>query len=110
MRDKETLMKRITAILFFAGFLAAMTACKTKPDCEYDHTGVLEVTNSDEFDAEVRLDGNLLFNLESGETKDVVVGSGEHTIRCFSGAPDPEEVESVVSIVDCETTSFDISY
>lgn len=103
-------MKRFAVIIILVGALFAMPSCKTKPNCEYNHTGFVEVTNSDDATAEVRLDGEKLFDLEPGQTKEATVASGNRTIRCFSGAAEPEELEEVVIITDCETTTFEIVY
>lgn len=106
----DIVMKRFAVIIILVGALFAMPSCKTKPNCEYNHTGFIEVTNSDDATAEVRLDGEKLFDLEPGQTKEATVASGNRTIRCFSGAAEPEELEEVVIITDCETTTFEIVY
>jgi hypothetical protein len=103
-------MKQLISGVFLLALIAGGTACKTKPDCEYDHTGTLEVTNSDNRTSEVRLDGTKLFELQSGEMKEATLNSGEHTIRCFTSGADPAELQETISISDCETTEFEITY
>ena len=103
-------MKRLAVIMISFVAFFALPSCKTKPNCEFNHTGFIEVTNSDDASAEVRVDGEKLFDLEPGQTKEATVASGNRTIRCFSGAAEPEELEEVVIITDCETTAFEIIY
>ncbi|MEA1873593.1 MAG: hypothetical protein U9N51_04060 [Bacteroidota bacterium] len=103
-------MKRIIGLVLIAGFLMGLSACTTKPDCEFNHTGTLKLINLDNTTVEVRIDGDKLFDLAPEEEKDATLASGEQTIRCFSGAAESEELEEIVSIVDCEITEFEIVF
>lgn len=103
-------MKRIVGLIIITGFLMGLAACTTKPDCEFNHTGTLTVINLDNTTAEVRVDGDLLFDVQPGQEKEATLASGERTIRCFSGAAEPQELEETVTIVDCESTEFEIAF
>ncbi|MFO7878911.1 MAG: hypothetical protein ACQES0_08695 [Bacteroidota bacterium] len=104
-------MKQVISVLFIIALVLGGSSCKTKPDCEFDHTGSLEITNSDSRSSEVRLDGSKLFVLDAGETREKEeVASGTHTIRCFTVGSEPAELEEEIVINDCETTSFEINY
>jgi hypothetical protein len=102
-------MRYSIVILVFV-LIAGLSSCKAKQDCEYNHTGVLEITNLDDKSSEVLLDGTKIFDLESQETNSLTVESGEHDIRCFIIGGGTEEVEGIVVLVDCETTEYDIVY
>jgi len=103
-------MKRIVGLVLISGFLMGLSACSTKPDCEYNHTGTLTVINLDNTSAEVRVDGDKLFDLQPGQEEEATLASGERTIRCFSDAEEPVELEETVIIVDCESTEFEIVF
>jgi len=103
-------MKRIFSLILIVGFLVGLSACTTKPDCEFNHTGTLKVINLDNTTVEVRVDGDKLFDLAPEQEKEATLASGDRTIRCFSGAAEPEELEEIVSIVDCEVTEFEIAF
>jgi hypothetical protein len=103
-------MKRIVGLILISGFLMGLAACTTKPDCEYNHTGTLTVINLDNTTAEVRVDGDKLFDVQPGQEKEATLASGQRAIRCFSGAEEPEELQETVTIVDCESTEFEIVF
>jgi hypothetical protein len=103
-------MRAFIVSFVFVGLILFFSGCKTKPDCEFNHTGILELTNADNNVTEVILDGNRFSELQPQQVKEFTVASGEHTIRCFSGSVEPLEVEDVISIVDCETTSYEIRF
>lgn len=101
---------RYSIVIIVFVLISGLSSCKTKPDCEYNHTGVLEITNLDDKSSEVILDGTKIFDLESQETNSLTVDSGEHDIRCFTIGGDLQELEDVVVLIDCETTEYDIAY
>ncbi|MDA3910127.1 MAG: hypothetical protein PF448_02055 [Bacteroidales bacterium] len=103
-------MKRIIILVLISGFLVGLSACTTKPDCEYNHTGTLTVINLDNTSAEVRIDGDLLFDLQPGQEKEATLASGQRAIRCFSGAEESEELQETLTILDCESTEFEIEF
>ena len=90
-------------------FTIILCSCGSSADCERKNTGTLIIKNTNNFPAEVRLDGELLFVLTAQETmqKDDV-SSGKHQIRSVS--EDLRQLDAEIIIEKCEETNFEIVY
>lgn len=86
-------------------YIAFLSSCRVKDNCEINNTGKISVTNNYSRQIEIIINNTKLFNLEPGETKTTDKPVGSYNIKALSF---PDEWNYQISIKQCETTQINV--
>ena len=90
----------LLSLLFF-------TACKTKDACQINHTGNICVTNNNDINLEVFVNGIKEFTLGKNEKKSTPKPVGNYTVIVIPEHQSPKEYS--VTIKECEDSEINVN-